>query len=406
MKRLIIVCVTAITLCACNGGGGGGSSGSGGGTLNPAQTIPEPSSPHMTVKVSQSTTFRNINMPLVNVTICNESGTCNTVPDVLLDTGSFGLRVFKQFLTGLNLTHVAESGAQLAECVSYGDGSQNWGPIMYASIKLGDESSGMIPIQEIDATYPGAKSESCASATTSPSDFGANGILGVGPVTLDSYYHNYYTCDNSGNCNQVTNDLESTVYVKNPIAAKFNGLTLKFPMVGDDGSAPVTGYAIFGIGTNTDNDVNAANVNIYPSKDQGIIPIGMKTKFNAESMIGFLDTGSNLYFFTDNNINTCNADGISYIYCPNGDIMLNLQNQDKHNSFINTSINIGNASDLLYSPNLNFSNLGAIMGHLAGLAYFDLGMTFYFGKTIYMGFDNGMPVSKLGGETGPFWAFK
>ena len=41
-----------------------------------------------------------LNKPCVSVTVCTPgTSTCQTIDDILLDTGSYGLRIFKQALT-------------------------------------------------------------------------------------------------------------------------------------------------------------------------------------------------------------------------------------------------------------------------------------------------------------------
>src|SRR5258708_1372615 len=60
------------------------------------------------------------NEPCVSVTVC-EPGTsnCTTVNNVLLDTGSYGLRLFQSTIASLNLTQVVTTigSNHLAECV-------------------------------------------------------------------------------------------------------------------------------------------------------------------------------------------------------------------------------------------------------------------------------------------------
>jgi len=64
------------------------------------------------------TLFRNSypNKPCVSVTVCAPgTATCQTINDIILDTGSFGLRIFKQVLTVL-----PPATGSLAECVQFG----------------------------------------------------------------------------------------------------------------------------------------------------------------------------------------------------------------------------------------------------------------------------------------------
>ena len=87
------------------------------------------------------------NQPCVAVTICPAGGQhpelCQTITNLLLDTGSFGLRVFGSVLTPhllAALNPVPETLGDLAECVQFGDGSSEWGPVMSADVKLAANS--------------------------------------------------------------------------------------------------------------------------------------------------------------------------------------------------------------------------------------------------------------------------
>jgi len=78
-----------------------------------------------------------LNEPCVSVTVCTPGTTdCQTIPNILLDTGSFGLRIFKQALS-VPLTQVASGPGLLAECVQYADGTSTWGPVQTAGVILG-----------------------------------------------------------------------------------------------------------------------------------------------------------------------------------------------------------------------------------------------------------------------------
>ena len=115
------------------------------------------------------------NKPCVSVTVCNPGGssTCQTIDDILLDTGSFGLRIFKSILgPAMAFTQVASGSGSLAECAQFGDGSSLWGPVQLAGVTLASEPTVTVPIQLIDSTFvistsststicPGAEPRSC-----------------------------------------------------------------------------------------------------------------------------------------------------------------------------------------------------------------------------------------------------
>ena len=158
-------------------------SGQGGGEITPSAT----DSNVMVITVNGSLCSNNsyVNKPCVSVTVCTPgTSTCQTIDDILLDTGSFGLRIFKQALTVPLTPENSGNSGSFAECVQYADGSSDWGPIQIASVILGNEPAVQVPIQVIDSTF-GIVPIACQNADQSPADAGFNGILGVGLFAQD-----------------------------------------------------------------------------------------------------------------------------------------------------------------------------------------------------------------------------
>src|SRR5205085_9306758 len=99
-------------LAACGGGGGGGGTSNAalGNTTttvstNPPVTLPTASAPAANVAplvVDQGTDGSAINSPFVSLTVCVPgSSTCQTIDHVLVDTGSYGLRLAASALAPL-----------------------------------------------------------------------------------------------------------------------------------------------------------------------------------------------------------------------------------------------------------------------------------------------------------------
>ena len=177
-------------------------SGKGDGDTTPRAT----DSNVMAITVNGSLCSNNsyVNKPCVSVTVCTPgTSTCQTIDDILLDTGSYGLRIFKQALN-VSLTQVTSGSGSIAECIQYGDGSSDWGPVQIASVILGNEPAVQVPIQVIDSTF-GNVPIACQNADKSPTDAGFNGILGVGFFAQDCGQDcsnsadngMYYTCNGS-----------------------------------------------------------------------------------------------------------------------------------------------------------------------------------------------------------------
>lgn len=165
-----------------------------------------------------------INEPCVSVTICEVGSTsrCRTVNNILLDTGSYGLRLFNCGISSLNLATETVNGREVAECVSYADGSQDWGPVKKADIYLAGQKASNANFQYVDANYSTAPN-SCSNRENNPALVGFNGILGVGLFKNDcgancvtsASYGLYYTCSGTS-CTASTMTLANQV--ANPVS--------------------------------------------------------------------------------------------------------------------------------------------------------------------------------------------
>jgi len=347
-----------------------------------------------------------INKPCVSVTICPPgNGSCTTVNDILLDTASYGLRIFSQTLNGASLTPVTVGNAPLAECVTYGDGTSTWGPVQMASVILGSEPQVTLPVQVIDSTYQSSNRPSaCQTSLSTPSQAGYNGILGIGlfaqdcgsACTSSSSAGWYYICSGAGKCTGIAVPLASQV--QNPVPMfpiDNNGLIVSLPSVGSSGASSVTGEVIFGIGTR-DNNIPPGQVVAYPtSSDGGTILTSTPFWGGATSKQSFLDTGSNALSFYHPSL-TKNSSGW---YTPGSLTSLTAVNMGYNGSPSGqVSFQIGNFNTLTNSNNNVFSNIGAYTPLNAG---FDWGLPFFLGRDVYVGVEG--KSSTLG--TGPYLAY-
>src|SRR5579885_1364060 len=142
---------TFISLCAPIAVTGAiivGCAGKSSNTSNPVGT-PGPNTMSVTVNGSLCgpASDQYANEPCGSVTICVPgTSNCQTISNLLIDTGSSGLRVFSSVVT-LPLTTVSSGSGTLAECVAFGDGSTMWGPIATAAVQMGGEPAVNVPIQ-------------------------------------------------------------------------------------------------------------------------------------------------------------------------------------------------------------------------------------------------------------------
>lgn len=343
------------------------------------------------------------NKPCVNLTVCSESGAnCTTVTDVLLDSGSFGLRLFKQVIP-----NIATGSGTLAECMEYGDGSKQWGPIQKVQIKLGNEPAVTAPIQVIDYTFPGMN-EKCSGAEKYPgngatSDYaGFNGILGVGVFQSDcgNYCATdpnntvYYQCG-GGSCQSTTVALSDQV--QNPIGllpVDHNGMFIELPSVPAGGAPSAIGYLVFGVGTRSNNQPGT----LTPLKTD--LTYGeVATQFNGSTYQSFIDSGSNAFGIpAGRGFAGCDGDLTGWLCPPSttsyGAIM------SSGGASKNISFKVGNFSALFASGNAAFSESAyRSSSNITGL--FAWGLPFYYGKRVYLGIEQ--ESTPLG--AGPYWAF-
>ena len=355
------------------------------------------------------------NLACASVTVCNHGGACATVPNILVDTGSYGLRIFRSAITAVNpavtLTPVASGGGQLAECMYFGS-NNDWGQVMTADVKLGGEPTlSNIPIQVIDASF-GTVPTACKSpfpVDTGPADAGINGILGVGLGTQDCPecatspgIPVYYSCTGS-NCTTAVTPLANQVV--NPVA-KFtfngtstdnNGVMMEFPSVPTEGTASSTGYLVFGVGTQS-NNTPPAGVSTFLSDNQGEIT----TTLNGRTYPGLIDSGTDVLLFPSTGINNLGSFQSSSFYSPSCNVNLTAtMNSSGSATTEGVTFQIADLSNVTLPSNFVLSNVGANPGTGPVGNLFIWGLPFFYGRTVYVGI-SGM-TSSLG--TGPYEAY-
>ncbi len=350
------------------------------------------------------------------VTVCLPgTADCQIIPDVLVDTGSVGLRVLNSVLAqGLaaELTTITDSaGNQVQECVQFGDTSYAWGPALVADVVIAGERASSVPIQVIGDTTFTVPASSCLSLGPGPSldtvaALGANGILGVGSFIQDCGLncaggqtfsgYPYYVCPNNV-CTFAPVPLEQQV--ANPVAffAKDNnGVEILLPAISSAGapSLPYTnaagtslvpaGLLVFGVGTQSNNALGSAT--LYATDEYGNFP---NVVYNGSSYLsdGFLDTGSNALYVSDaQTLGIADCADNPY-YCPETPLSLTLTTYGANGASGTVNLSIANADTLFgSSPGFAaFNNLGGASGDGLSSDYFDLGLPFFFGRSVFVG---------------------
>ena len=396
--KILLLFLSLALLTGCGGGGSSSSSGSGGAT--PPSTENNVMSITVNGSLCSNASFGYPNKPCVSVTVCTPgTSNCQTINDILLDTGSTGLRIFKQALN-VALTQVPSGSGSLVECIQYGDGSSDWGPVQMASVILGNEPAIQVPIQLIDSTF-GTVPLGCGNADKSPADAGFNGILGLaffaqdcGSVCSNSADNGmYYDCSGS-HCLGSTVSLSSQV--QNPVTLlpqDNNGVIVQLPSVALSGSSSVDGKLLLGVGTQSNNA--PSTVATYAANEFG----DFTATFNGVSYSSFIDTGTNGLFFPPPSatlLPDCVSPNADW-FCPSSTVNLSATNTGATGSPSSiVSFQIGNFVSLVNSSNNVFTNIGG-----KSLVDFEWGLPFFFGRNVYVGLEGKKSI--LG--TGLYWAY-
>ncbi|SPQ01900.1 Ig domain protein group 2 domain protein (fragment) [Candidatus Sulfobium mesophilum] len=396
LGKILLSILSLALLTGCGGGGSSSASGSGGTT--PPSTVNNVIP--ITVNGSLCSSSSYPNKPCVSVTVCTPgTSTCQTINDILLDSGSTGLRIFKQALN-VPLAQVSGSNGSLAECIQYADGSSDWGPVQIASVILGNEPAVQVPIQVIDSTF-GTVPIACGNAEKSPTDAGFNGILGVaffaqdcGAVCSNSADNGMYYACSGANC--LGNTISLSSQVQNPVALlpqDNNGVIVQLPSVPLSGSPSVDGKLLLGIGTQSNNAPSV--VTTYAADELG----EFITTFNGVFYSSFIDTGTNGLFFPPPSA-TLLPDCVfpnSDWFCPSSNVNLSATDTSATGSPSGiVSFQIGNFVSLVDSSNNVFANIGG-----KSFVDFEWGLPFFFGRNVYIGIEG--KKSSLG--SGLYWAY-
>ncbi|MGF6646589.1 DUF3443 domain-containing protein [Paraburkholderia sp. GAS82] len=414
--KLLAVAVFALLLAACGGGGGGSSSAStsasNASTSTQTATTTAPAAQALAANVATVTVDSGVtdvpNMPFVSVTVCAPGSTqCQTINHVLVDTGSWGLRVFaSQLPASVALPQEQDALANpLAECMQFFDG-YTWGSVRIADVQIGGEKAASLPIQVIDPNYSAVPSDcsSVGASRNAPTALAANGVLGIGVFKHDCGYNcvqqavpaTYYGCQGT-TCTSLA--LAEALQVANPIpyfSTDNNGSVLMLPAAASSGAASLAGQLVFGIGTETNNGLGSAQV-IGVNPNNGTFSTVQNGTTYTNSI---MDSGSTGLFFQTTGLPVCASPNNAY-YCPASTEQLSAVIEGVNGINSAVSFDVGNATALTQT-----SSGDAVMPLLAGPAFvtstiFDWGLPFFYGRSVYAAVEQ----QSTPGGTGPYIAY-
>ena len=359
-----------------------------------------------------------INRGYVTLKVCAPGSTtqCASIDHVLVDTGSWGLRLVGSVLASKAVSLVPETdsnGRTIEECVQFGAG-QTWGDVARADLTLAGETAAAVPVQILDDAGTSAPPPSTCGANgtliNGVSAFNSNGILGVGVfaqdcgaacVSASTPLPIYYGCTagQTGTC--IAENLALDAQVTNPVylfANDNNGVILDLPNLTDsNGDAQLAGSLIFGLGTQSDNPLPTTGVTVLGTNPSG----DFSANYNGAAAVlpAWIDSGADSYLFDDASIATCASGAYIGYYCPaNAPLAL---------FAVNTGLGSNTATDTVQfaidDPNSFVAGAAALgdLGGGKGSSTFVYGMPFFFGHKVYIGIDQ----RAAGAVTGPFFAY-
>jgi len=367
------------------------------------------------------------NGAFVSVQVCVPgTSTCQIIDDVLLDTGSVGLRLLASQVTIPLVPLTDSSGNTLNDCIQFLDSSFLWGTVAPANIVLGGETATSTSIQLI--ATPSFTIPSGCSGTNEDTQarLGANGILGVGTEPFDcgtacdpsvggTAPAVYYLCSSGGSCNTsfvscgtLCQDPNPNQQVTNPVfnfSVDNNGVIVELPAV-NDVAATVAGSLIFGIGTQSNNTIpSTATVLNLDSTDS------FTTNFGGEALTAsFIDSGSNGLFFPQINGSPNICADTNFWYCPASTLPLSATNVGASGSPSNTvnfsvdnfdTVTTANPTDAAFSNLAGPRAIGTCGSSNPMACTFDWGLPFFYGRTVFTAI-NGTTTPN---GNGPFFAY-
>jgi hypothetical protein len=384
------------------------SAGCGGGASSPtAPATTAPANNVQPVRVTLGPAGNDANLLLTDVTVCiPNSSSCQTITDVMVDTGSTGLRILASSLT-LALPRLSDgAGNALGNCAVYADNTYTWGPVAQADVQMAGLKAPAVPIQIVGASdfagVPADCSGSTDTAADTPESLGANGILGIGVFEQDcgegcasanrGVPPIYFSCPGAG-CSATLVPL--TQQLQNPVSlfpSDNNGSLITLPSVPSPGLTALSGSLVFGIGTRANNGLGSARV--LRTDNVGDI----STRFDGSTYDAYVDSGTNGLYFLDSagaGIPICRKPDDSF-YCPLAPVTLTATLLGSGGTTASATFEVDNATQLF---NTNASALPGLAGPSPN--EFDWGLPLFYGHTVFTGIEN----RSTPGGLGPYVAY-
>ena len=359
-----------------------------------------PAAPNV-VRVTMRTPHGGFNRLVVNLTVC-APGTdrCATIDDIMLDTGSTGLRLETSAVPpDLRLpTFPGPHGLPLAECLRF-VADDAWGPLYRADMTLGGMTAADLPIQII-GDAPEAQPDSCPRSDVQPT---ANGTLGIGPQLTDCAgaceqnpaQPGVFECT-ADRCLPVPGRVAPAYRLPNPVTRlpeHNTGVVIDLPPAPPGGTDAVVGTLTLGVGTSDNNRLGPA----------AVVRLDGAGRFTTlyEGMAypdSYLDSGTETYIVPDARLPRCSA--LPWAFCVSPERTLQAAMVGLDRSPVPTAFRIGDYATIRQHRFGAADSLAVAAG--PGSKTFVWGAPFFLGKRVSVLIDG----KDVQGVSGPAYAYR
>ena len=158
-------------LCACGDSGSSSSTPSASATAAAAADV-------QPISVNLGLNGNYANGLFTSVTVCVPgTSTCQTLNDILVDTGSYGLRILAPALTLSLPVQTHASGNPIGECAPF-IAAFTWGPVATADVHMSGETASNMPLHVIGAANFPAPPADCPNGFPPPTRLAVSGPMG------------------------------------------------------------------------------------------------------------------------------------------------------------------------------------------------------------------------------------
>lgn len=345
------------------------------------------------------------NRLVVSLTIC-EPGTdrCARVDDVLVDTGSAGLRIAADALPpGFRPPPaLGPDGRPLAECLHYLH-DVAWGAVHRVDLRIGGLAVPDLPVQIVDGEAQ-PRPHACPASDARPT---ANGTLGIGPELSDCPGRCLQSTDRPlvfacgpGGCEPIPGRIDPADRLPNPVARMAlhgNGIVIELPSAPAGGAVSVAGTLTFGIGTADNNRLGPVAL-VRPG------PGGRFTTLYRGAVLpeSYIDSGTPTYILPDSELPRCET--MRWAYCATPPLDGEAQILDRDGAPVRVPFRVGSFREVL-DRMVGASDDAALAAEPDARA-FVWGAPFFLGRRVAVVLDGRSVPGATPDIIGPLYAFR